>query len=432
TAPEAGEYRVQARFLAIDRQTTTSVHVLAGDRSVFEGKLRLDGAGADVAYEGTLALQAGATLDFAVGYGNGSHICDSTGLEARIRGPDGRLHDAARDFDPEKNPSGAWSYGWLRPGDRPDPAAFSLYDSAVQPREDGPRLLDLGNPEARQWLTDHIDRLLTEQGIDLYREDFNIQPLPFWRAADAPDRQGITENRYVTGHLAHWDELRRRHPDMLIDSCASGGRRNDLETMRRAVPLWRSDYAYEPIGHQGMTYGLSFWLPYHGTGTVACAAAPYYGAGPTPVEPYAFWSNVAPSLSCGVDIRVKDLDYDALRRLYRRFREVSPCFYGDYYPLTPYSLEKNVWIAWQFDLPEEGRGLIQAFRRDSAPGESPTFRPQGLVPAAAYALTQADSDWRYTATGQELMEKGFTLTLEQAPAAAVILYERRDPGTPSP
>lgn len=28
---------------------------------------------------------------------------------------------------------------------------------------------------------------------------------------------------------------------MLIDSCASGGRRNDLETLRRAVPLLRSD-----------------------------------------------------------------------------------------------------------------------------------------------------------------------------------------------
>ena len=64
---------------------------------------------------------------------------------------------------------------------------------------------------------------------------------------------------------------------MLIDSCASGGRRNDLETMRRAVPLWRSDYAFETIGHQGMTYGISFWLPYHGTGTVACDNAPYYG-----------------------------------------------------------------------------------------------------------------------------------------------------------
>jgi alpha-galactosidase len=33
------------------------------------------------------------------------------------------------------------------------------------------------------------------------------------------------------------------NPQLRIDSCASGGRRNDLETMRRAVPLWRSDYA---------------------------------------------------------------------------------------------------------------------------------------------------------------------------------------------
>lgn len=432
TAPKAGDYRVQARFLAIDRQTTTSVHVLAADRSVFAGGLRLDGAEPEARYEGTLALQAGATVDFAVGYGNGSYICDSTGLEVQILDPDGRLHDAARDFDPETNPSAAWSYGWSAPGEQPDPATFVLYDSAVTPREDGPRLLDLGNPEARQWLTDHIDGLLTEQGIDLYREDFNIEPLAFWRAADAPDRQGITENRYVTGHLAYWDELRRRRPDMLIDACASGGRRNDLETMRRAVPLWRSDYAYEPIGHQGMTYGLSFWLPYHGTGTVACSAAPYYGAGATPVEPYAFWSNVAPSLGCGVDIRVKDLDYDALRRLYRAFREVAPCFYGDYYPLTPYSLEKTVWIAWQFNLPEEGRGLIQAFRRDAAAPDSPTFRLRELDPAATYTLTHWDSDRRFTATGQALMEQGWTVTLEQAPAAAVIVYQRRgaDPASP--
>ena len=42
-------------------------------------------------------------------------------------------------------------------------------------------LLDLGIPEARQWLTDHVDRFLTEQGIDLYRQDFNTDPLRFWR-----------------------------------------------------------------------------------------------------------------------------------------------------------------------------------------------------------------------------------------------------------
>ena len=51
-----------------------------------------------------------------------------------------------------------------------------------------------------------------------------------------------------------------------------GGRRNDLETLRRAVPLLRSDYqafdgnpAYAP-GNQGHTYGLSSWIPYYGQG----------------------------------------------------------------------------------------------------------------------------------------------------------------------
>jgi alpha-galactosidase len=86
----------------------------------------------------------------------------------------------------------------------------------------GGGLLNLGNDEARVWLTEHVDRLLTEQGIDLYRQDFNMDPLGAWRGNDAPDRQGITEIKHVTGYLAYWDELRRRHPNMLIDSCASG------------------------------------------------------------------------------------------------------------------------------------------------------------------------------------------------------------------
>ncbi|MCX5759876.1 MAG: NPCBM/NEW2 domain-containing protein, partial [Candidatus Hydrogenedentes bacterium] len=129
-------------------------------------------------------------------------------------------------------------------------------------------LLRLGDPACRAWLTDHIDRLLTEQGIDYYRQDFNIDPLSFWRANDTEDRQGITEIRHIEGYFAYWDELLRRHPGMLIDSCASGGRRNDLETLRRAVPLLRSDWYNNPGGQQCLTYGLSLWIPYHGTGVI--------------------------------------------------------------------------------------------------------------------------------------------------------------------
>jgi alpha-galactosidase len=285
-------------------------------------------------------------------------------------------------------------------------------------------LLNLGNDAAREWLTDHIDKLLTEQGIDLYRQDFNIDPLSFWRGNDAEDRQGITEIKHVTGYLAYWDELRRRHPNMLIDSCASGGRRNDLETMRRAVPLWRSDYAFEPNGHQGMTYGISLWLPFHGTGTVACVDAPYYGGGLTPVQPYAFWSNVAPSTNCGFDMRVKEIDYAALRKLFHAWRSISANYYGDFYPLTKYTLDKDAWIGWQFDRPEAGEGMIQIFRRAESIFTAASLPLKGLDPTAKYLITDLTTNETQTMTGDDLMQKGIPIAMPDRPSAVALTYKK--------
>ncbi|MGE5293606.1 MAG: alpha-galactosidase, partial [Solirubrobacterales bacterium] len=286
-------------------------------------------------------------------------------------------------------------------------------------------LLNLGNDEARKWLIDHVDRLLTEQGIDLYRQDFNMDPLNLWRAADAPDRQGITEIKHVTGYLAYWDELIRRHPGLLIDSCASGGRRNDVETMRRAVPLWRSDYAYEAIGHQCMTYGMSFWLPYYGTGTVATRNASYYGSGLTPVEPYAFWSNACPGFGLGLDVRLKDLDYPALRRLIGQWRQISPNYYGDFYPLTPWTRDSTVWMAWQFDRPETGEGMVQVFRRHESDYESARLRLRGLEADANYLVTHLDTGRQQFCRGQNLMEKGLPITLADKPDTAILVYRKQ-------
>ncbi len=274
-------------------------------------------------------------------------------------------------------------------------------------------LLDLGNPDARKWLTDHVDKLLTEQGIDLYRQDFNIDPLGFWRSADKPDRQGITEIRHVEGYLAYWDELRRRHPNMLIDSCASGGRRNDLETLRRAVPLLRSDYIMEPVGNQGHTYGIAFWMPYYGTGT---------GSGA--ITPYLVRSVLCPSFTACFDVRRKDLDYDLVRRLMGQWKQFGRYYFGDYYPLTPYSLENTAWMAWQFDCPEEGEGMVQAFRRAESVYEAARFKLRGLDPDARYVVTDIDAPPGRETAGRELMEAGLLVPLKEQPAAAVITYKK--------
>jgi len=273
-------------------------------------------------------------------------------------------------------------------------------------------LLDLGNPEARQWLTEHTDKLMTEQGIDLYRQDFNIDPLAFWRANDALDRQGITEIRHVEGHLAFWDELLRRHPDMFIDVCASGGRRNDLESLRRAIPLWRTDARCEPVGTQCHTYGISLWIPLSGTGAAD-------------VNSYIYRSNMSPFCNCLWDIRQRKLDYDLMRRLTGEFASIARYWLGDYYPLTPFTTDKDAWMAWQFDVPEKGEGMVQVFRRAESPFYGLQLKLQGLVPAARYALTDLDAGPEAKEyTGKQLNEAGLAVNIPHQPGARVITYKR--------
>jgi alpha-galactosidase len=281
----------------------------------------------------------------------------------------------------------------------------------------GGTLLNLGNAEARTWLTDHIDTLLAKQGIDYYRQDFNLDPLGFWRNNDTPDRQGITENLHVQGYLAYWDELRRRHPDMLIDSCASGGRRNDLETMRRAVPLLRSDYQWGSLdttaGNQGHTYGLASWIPYFGQGVYMNDEVVYCAR-----------SYMCPGFCVAADIRSDRMDWKIYRQLVDQWREVADCYLGDYYPLAPYSLAADVWMVWQFNRPEQGDGLVQAFRREKSDYESVRVKLHGLQADAVYALKNLDQTDAIQMTGRELMETGLPIAIATSPGSVLIKYSR--------
>ncbi|MBC8449329.1 MAG: GH36 C-terminal domain-containing protein [Chloroflexi bacterium] len=97
---------------------------------------------------------------------------------------------------------------------------------------------------------------------------------------------------------------------------------------------------------------------------------------------------------------------------------------GDYYPLTPYNLDSAEWIAWQFDQPEAGEGMVQAFRREKNTEATQTFRLRGLDPAAQYTVTDFDLDAPTTLSGQELLEKGLTLEIKELPGSALVVYKR--------
>ena len=271
-------------------------------------------------------------------------------------------------------------------------------------------MLNLGNPQALKWAVNYFDKFITEQGVDVFRIDGD-PPLPVWRSNDTEDRQGITEIRHIEGLLVFWDELQRRHPNLMHDICGGGGGRNELEALHRAVPLWRSDYAYETTGMQNMTYGMSLWIPFFGTGTNA-------------LDTYTFRSQMAPATSCIWDLRRRDLDYDLLRRLISQWRQVADNYYGDFYPLTAYRIENDGWMAWQFDRPESGEGMVQAFRRPKSDVIAMKFLLDGLDPAVRYSVTNLDEAGAVEMTGKELMENGLLISLDEQPEAALIVYKR--------
>jgi len=281
----------------------------------------------------------------------------------------------------------------------------------TKPEPDNDSLLNLGDPECRKWLTDFICDLIQSNGVHVYRQDFNFEPLGLWRGHDAEDRQGITEIQHVTGYLAYWDELRRRFPKLLIDTCASGGRRLDLETLRRAVPLWRSDFAYVPAPMQQFTYGLALWVPYFGTAFNS-------------LDPYIFWSQMTPAVGIGLDVERLESDAPAIQRLLGEWRAVAELYYGDYYPLTPYSTEPTAWLAWQFDDAAQKKGMVQAFRRPESPFETARFQLRGLEAGARYAVRDLDSQKETRQTGKELMEPGLEVTIRSRPGVVNLVYRK--------
>ena len=105
------------------------------------------------------------------------------------------------------------------------------------------------------------------------------------------------------------------------------------------------------------------------------------------------------------------------------FHKVAPMMFGDYYPLTPYSLELDRWMAWQYDNPEHGEGLIQAFRRENCEDSVRTIKLNGLDTKAQYKITDFDFEGTQIIPGKELMNTGLIVNIKDKPGSALITYE---------
>jgi alpha-galactosidase len=308
-------------------------------------------------------------------------------------------------FEPER----------VRPGTQLD-REHSQWLLKIEGKDD--RLLNLGNPACRQWLTDHVCKQIQDNGIRIYRQDHNFEPLRYWRDNEAEDRQGMNENLHVQGYLLYWDDLLARNPGLWIDSCASGGRRNDLETMRRSVPLHYTDYGYgdHPV-KLSFHHTLFQWLPYFKEVTLSWDLK-----GPArydwQVDSYSYHCGLGPMLIACIDIRRDDYDYALMKRMIAIWRRAADLMLnGDYYRLTDLHRTAEKWVARQFDCPETGRGFIQGIRLPGCPEESLSVHPEAVAPEATYLFENPESGELRELPGHAVQRDGFTFTLAKRQGA---------------
>jgi alpha-galactosidase len=275
-------------------------------------------------------------------------------------------------------------------------------------------LFDLGNSEARLWLTGYMTEFIQREGIDYYRQDFNFDPYPYWQAKDRPGRIGMAEIRHIEGLYAYWDSLLVRFPELVIDNCASGGRRLDLETVSRSSIFTRTDYVGNQEGSQCATFGLNLYLPLHGT------VLPH-------TDSYSFHSFLGSNaVTCWEITGTGSVKIPDVQKRLSEFKALRPYFYGDYYPLSDPRryLNDDYWVAFQLNRPEQRDGIVLAFRRQDAWREihkSISVRMSGLQDDKTYELFYEDFGLRIQKTGRELHE-GFDITTPHVRESLLIRY----------
>ncbi len=274
-------------------------------------------------------------------------------------------------------------------------------------------MYNLANEDAFNYYCEYLLNSMKENGITVYRQDFNFAPLQYWQKADAEyydGRTGICENHYITNLYRFLDYLSENIEGLIIDNCASGGKRLDLEMTYRSIPFWRSDYncAYHSDlfdATQSHTYGISFWLPISGANLYM-------------QDEYAARSAIMPLML---------MDFYSHQHPDFSFHSEQRALMGEkYYPLDFGSFDKDKILAMQFSTEDATRGMALVYKRAKVNDKEYTVKLNGLIPTQEYTLYDIDAPEKtYTLTGEQLMNEGYTLELPKGEKAIVLMFEAK-------
>jgi alpha-galactosidase len=254
-------------------------------------------------------------------------------------------------------------------------------DDGPIPGDFGSVMLCLANPDVQAWVISEINRIVNNYGVDWLLHDFGVIA-----ACTNPahgHQTGDGEWATAAGYYAILDEVRRRHPNLVIENCWDGGSMFDFGMVRRHDTSNTSD-KNQALSSRQAVYGATYVLPPRYAGK-------YIGDDGTPAN-YRFASGLpgGPLLLMGQianwDAATAQAAVDAVA-LYRRLRPVLRD--GSFYRLTGPPTGVG-WDAFMSYDTVTNSGVLLAYRGSGTTAQS-TLTPRGLSATETFRLSCDDT-----------------------------------------
>jgi alpha-galactosidase len=281
-------------------------------------------------------------------------------------------------------------------------------------------VLDLSNPEVREWMFKTVDDILTANPkISYVKWDCNrmiTQPGSDYLPA------GKQQNLFIDYQTALFDVMDRlvaKHPNVEMMICSSGGGRVDYGSLRRGHEFWPSDNT-DPLARVRIQWGFEQFFP---TNAIAAHVTGWNS------RPLKFSYDVAMSARMGMDMDPSHFSPEqtefvkAANAAYKGIRDTVQL--GDVYRLeSPF---KSSRVSQMNVLPDRSRAAL--FVWQIAEGHPSSLKLPGLDPAATYRLRELNlesgrdsilKDTPETRSGRDLMEQGIWVPFTKQFQSAVI------------
>ena len=263
-------------------------------------------------------------------------------------------------------------------------------------------ILNMARADVQEYIIGVLDALLSDHNIAFIKWDMNRGiSEPGW--AEAPGDQRELWVRYVQGLYHVWGVLRQRHPNVIWQSCASGGGRTDLGILKFADQVWTSDNT-EATARLGIQEGYSQFLP----ANTMEAWVTDWGKDLVPLE-FRFHVSMCGSLGVGGNLlewnqAERQVGSDCIQ-LYKTIRHIIQ--FGDQFRLV--SPQRSDYSAVQYVSKDKSEAVLFAFRTHIPdPFNIPMLYLRGLDPEALYSVEGFD----HPRSGLAWMESGLKVELK--------------------